>query len=491
MAIKKFSSLMVFALLILPMISGDGVGMDCKEGVCRGKPECNASCKSAGYKNGGACVGYPDPRDDLLIFVEGSFESVAGVFTVLSQFEKLSGLAVNISKTSMFCSGVSDEVLDQLRNRFSLFPGSLPIRYLGLPLCSRKLTISDCDPLLQQIRTKLNGWMHRHLSLAGRLTLIATVISGIIGFWTAAFFLPKKVIRKVNSLCSSFLWHGSLDGPSSAKVSWSSLSYPKSEAGLGIKSILEWNDTCGLKLIWMLFFRAGSIWVAWIRSRYLSRSCFWSLNEDNQSFSWMFRRLLKLRHKAVTFLRILIGNGEETYFWWDPWTPFGPLIHFLGPQGPASLGIPLFSLVMERLSPAGWCLPAARSEIQLQLFSFITTISYSNVSDVAQWLVGDKVCKSFSSKVTWDNIRNVKPHVSWHPLRACTSSDRSLALLQGWQAAIYEIWKERNRRFHDGATLSPSLILQRIFVVVKNKSIAMENLGSGRGEALLRIWSSI
>lgn len=143
--------------------------------------------------------------DDLLIFFDGSISSVAGVFTVLSQFEKMSGLAVNISKTSMFCSGVPRSVLDQLQNRFSLVPGSLPIRYLGLPLCSRKLSIADCDPLLSKIRMKMNSWLHRKLSLAGRLRLLSSVISGLIMFWTQAFFLPKTVIKKINSLCSSFL----------------------------------------------------------------------------------------------------------------------------------------------------------------------------------------------------------------------------------------------------------------------------------------------
>ncbi|CAA7046646.1 unnamed protein product [Microthlaspi erraticum] len=151
--------------------------------------------------------------DDLLIFVDGSSQLVAGVFTVLSQFEKMSGLAVNISKTSLFCSGVSDTTLLDLSNRFSLTPGSLPIRYLGLPLCSKKLSVSDCDPLISKIRMKMNSWMHRPLSLAGRLRLLSSIISGLIGFWTQAFFLPKAVIKKINALCSSFLWHGKLDNP--------------------------------------------------------------------------------------------------------------------------------------------------------------------------------------------------------------------------------------------------------------------------------------
>lgn len=58
--------------------------------------------------------------DHLLIFTDGSEKSLAGVFTILSQFEKLSGLAVNIQKTSMFSSGLSQQLLDRIKMKFLL-----------------------------------------------------------------------------------------------------------------------------------------------------------------------------------------------------------------------------------------------------------------------------------------------------------------------------------------------------------------------------------
>ncbi|CAA7062075.1 unnamed protein product [Microthlaspi erraticum] len=316
----------------------------------------------------------------------------------------------------MFCAGVPETTLLEIKNRFTLDPTSLPIRYLGLPLYSRKLSVSDCDPLISKIRTKMNGWTHRHLSLAGRLRLISSVITGLIGFWTQAFFLPKSVIRKINSLCSSFLWHGKLDIPIGARVSWEALSFPKSEGGLGIKLVSSWNETCGLKLLWMIFFRSGSIWVAWIRNRYLSRHSFWSLNDENPTYSWMFRKILKLRQKALRFLSIQIGNGEDSFFWWDPWTPFGPLINYLGTQGTTSLGIPIHALISDYISGDAWILPPARSDLQLEVFSFISSITPSQANDVPVWTVDKQVKTSFVSKEIWEEIRPVKSEVQWHRL---------------------------------------------------------------------------
>ncbi|KAF3514079.1 hypothetical protein F2Q69_00001793 [Brassica cretica] len=76
----------------------------------------------------------------------------------------------------MFSSGLSDQVQLNILNRFKLRSLPLPVRYLGLPLCSKKLSVRDCDSLLAQVRRKLNCWMNRHLSMAGRLQLISSTI---------------------------------------------------------------------------------------------------------------------------------------------------------------------------------------------------------------------------------------------------------------------------------------------------------------------------
>ncbi|XP_018435547.2 uncharacterized protein LOC108807802 [Raphanus sativus] len=354
--------------------------------------------------------------DDLLIFIDGSESSLEGVFSVLSDFELMSGLAVNVSKTTLFTSGMMEAESQRIANRFGLARSNLPVRYLGTPLCTKKLSFSDCDPLLLQIKKKMSSWTTRSLSMAGRLTMLTSVISGIIGYWSSAFLLPKRVIKAINSLCSSFLWHGTIGISTGAKVAWKDICTPKKEGGLGIRNIVTWSDTCALKLIWMLFFRAGSIWVAWIRQRYLSTGPFWSLNEKNCSYSWMFRRLLKLRSKALEFIRISIGRGDITFFWWDPWTPFGSLYTYLGQDGPTRLGVPLFALVSEVWNGSSWSLPAARSGRQLELLSFLTTVAPAQGPDIPNWIINGNSHKSFISRLIWDSIRPHVPDKEWAPI---------------------------------------------------------------------------
>jgi len=50
--------------------------------------------------------------DDLLIFCDGSLQSVKNVLEVLESFKQLSGLSVSISKTCFFSSGVHQPEID-------------------------------------------------------------------------------------------------------------------------------------------------------------------------------------------------------------------------------------------------------------------------------------------------------------------------------------------------------------------------------------------
>lgn len=85
--------------------------------------------------------------DDLLIFTEGNIESVQCVLQVLKEFEMRSGLAVSMQKTSFFASGLSDAEINTIQASTGMACGNLPFRHLGVPMNSRKLSLSSCEPL--------------------------------------------------------------------------------------------------------------------------------------------------------------------------------------------------------------------------------------------------------------------------------------------------------------------------------------------------------
>lgn len=196
--------------------------------------------------------------------------------------------------------------------------GTLPFRYLGVPLNSRKLSLASCEPLLHQIKSRFSSWTTKTLSFSGRLLLIKTVIAGITNFWCSSFVLPKACVAKINSMCSVFLWKGDLEAHNSARVAWATVTKPKEEGGLGVKDLILWNKACCLRLIWLLFFRPHSVWVSWFKEVVLKGSVtnFWT-TKPSQKFSWLANKLLKLKSVAYPMIHLCIQNGEHGRFWID------------------------------------------------------------------------------------------------------------------------------------------------------------------------------
>lgn len=53
------------------------------------------------------------------------------------------------------------------------FPiGSLPMRYLGIPISAKRLHVSDYFSLIGKINKRISSWEARLLSYSGRVELI-------------------------------------------------------------------------------------------------------------------------------------------------------------------------------------------------------------------------------------------------------------------------------------------------------------------------------
>ena len=179
--------------------------------------------------------------DDILIFNDGSLNSVQMILQVLEEFKAFSGLSVSVEKSCFFSSGLTEPEIETIVSTSGIPAGSFPIRYLGLPLNTRKLSLANCEPLLQQIKSKINSWTSKYVSFAGRQVLISTVIGGITNFWSGAFILPKECINLIDKMCNAFLWKGTLEGKYVAPVAWEKVTTPRQNGGLGLRNLALWN----------------------------------------------------------------------------------------------------------------------------------------------------------------------------------------------------------------------------------------------------------
>ncbi|XP_039002041.1 uncharacterized protein LOC120128434 [Hibiscus syriacus] len=128
----------------------------------------------------------PGPDGFTSLFQEslasGNLESVMGVIIVLDIFYEYSGLKLNAGKCKIFTAGISAHNLESIINYTGFKQGKLPVRYLGVPLVTRKLTDKDCKALLDNIKSRLHQWSRKNLSYAGRVELIKTVLYSVANY---------------------------------------------------------------------------------------------------------------------------------------------------------------------------------------------------------------------------------------------------------------------------------------------------------------------
>lgn len=346
--------------------------------------------------------------DDLMIFYDGKTSSLRGINSVLETFKGLSGLQMNTEKSAVYTAGLEEaEKEDTLA--FGFVNGTFPFRYLGLPLLYRKLRRSDYSQLTDTVAARFNHWAAKTLSFAGRLQLISSVIYSTVNFWLSSFILPKCCLKIIEQMCNRFLWSNDISKHGDIKVSWQNVCLPKFEGGLGLRNFWVWNKTLNLRLIWMLFARRDSLWVAWNHSTRLRNGNFWTAKPANHH-SWIWKALLSLCPLAKRFLRGNIGDGHTLSYWYDHWNELGPLIDIVGPIGPQLTSIQESAVVAEGTSVSGWILPSARTRT-LSLASIRSTLigtappSDNRGPDTYDWFVDGSPRSRFSAQLTWENLR--------------------------------------------------------------------------------------
>ena len=254
--------------------------------------------------------------DDLMLFCHADIGSIGVLRSSLDNFTKLSGLTINFAKSSMYLSGIDEGMQHTITNWIGIEQRTLPVRYLGIPLISTRLTNTNCIPLLERITSRIKLWTSSSLTYAGRLQLIKSILFSIQVYWSSIFILPCSTLRKIESLLAAFLWRGTSLTTSGAKVAWNSVCYPMQEGGLGIKKLKDWNKAATLKHIWRLLTETDSIWTTWVHAVLLRQKSFWQTPIPSTP-SWTWRKILQSRDWCRGWFLTSVGDGSSTSLWYD------------------------------------------------------------------------------------------------------------------------------------------------------------------------------
>ncbi|XP_019183032.1 PREDICTED: uncharacterized protein LOC109177999 [Ipomoea nil] len=403
--------------------------------------------------------------------LRGDVSSVGIMMNALNELEGTSGLAISATKSKLFCAGVRDDL------SFTRIPnGTLPVRYLGVPLDAQKLKVSCYTPLFDSINKYISAWKGFSLSYAGKLELIAKVIQGVVAYWMQEFSLPPTVIESIISICRKFLWGGKR-----ALVSWDVICRPKDEGGLGLRNLKHWNNAFMTKTLWNIHTRKETLWIRWVHDFYLRNVDFWTWNPGRNE-SALMRSLAKVRDLLVSRFGTTSDCINKLASWNGPnGINTSAVYEAIRPQSPKKFAMRFIwkSFVPPKFAFCTWlCLHGrllTKSNVIFMEIDKHCSFCGATLEDINHLFF---MCPF--SKQVWDRVRDgvgiarntasIKGAIKWHHRDSRGTRPRSKIGALAIMASVFHLWKTRNALYFDQMAAdvdrTSTMILKNIFQVM-------------------------
>ncbi|GJQ96986.1 reverse transcriptase domain-containing protein [Tanacetum coccineum] len=98
------------------------------------------------------------PADDLLMLCNGDVDSLKVIKKSLDEFNSASGLLPNHNKSTIFFGSILKNKKQELLEIMSFKSGKLPMKYLGVPLLTKRLGVNDRRCLVENVERRIN-WL--------------------------------------------------------------------------------------------------------------------------------------------------------------------------------------------------------------------------------------------------------------------------------------------------------------------------------------------
>jgi hypothetical protein len=142
------------------------------------------------------------------------------------------------------------------------------MRYLGIPIHYRRLTIAEWKLVEERLQKRLSSWKGKLLSIRGRLILINSVLSNMVLHMISFFLLPKGVLHKLDYYRSRFFWQGDSEKKKYRLKKWIVVCCPKDQGGIGIHDLEVKNTALLGKWLFRLLTEDGT-WQTILKRKYV------------------------------------------------------------------------------------------------------------------------------------------------------------------------------------------------------------------------------
>ena len=130
----------------------------------------------------------------LWFFFYANPEHILNLQIVLTWFEAISGLKINLGKPEIVPVG-HVPLLESLADIMGCKTSNLPMTYLGLPLGAKFKLKAIWDLILMTLEWRLSSWKSLYLSKGGKMTLIKSTLSSLPTYFLSLWMWPSELTK--------------------------------------------------------------------------------------------------------------------------------------------------------------------------------------------------------------------------------------------------------------------------------------------------------
>ncbi|GKV19211.1 hypothetical protein SLEP1_g29500 [Rubroshorea leprosula] len=277
-------------------------------------------------------------------------------------------------------------------------------KYLGFPITSRRIEKSDCNFIVDKVRSKLARWKANMLSLVGRVTFVTSVLSSIPNYYMQGMFFPASIHKELDTISRNFIWGSTSTKRKANLISWDRITQPRKAGGIGIRASSEVNQAAMAKLHWRMITEVQKPWAKAFISKYKIDPPYHNFSQSSSPICKDISKGKDIVEKGISWVP---RDGSKINFWQDRWILKESLCSvFYGPFRPHDLDIN----VKDLLFPDGkWNFDAVAYPLPQDIIQKIVAIAFQRHSaeqDSFRWnsLANGK----FSMKSTYFMAKNIQ-----------------------------------------------------------------------------------
>lgn len=185
-----------------------------------------------------------------MVFCRGTKQNLLNLMNLFREYEETSGQVLSLSKCRFYPGCISSSRIATLSNVLGFTAGSIPFKYLGVPIFRGKLTKSHLQPIAYRVKSKLSTWKGSLLSIIGRVQLVKSIIQGMLLYNFHTYLWPASLLKSMEPWIKNFVWSGDIFKRKLVTVAWKTVCTPFLDGGLGIRPLKAINHAALLKLSW-------------------------------------------------------------------------------------------------------------------------------------------------------------------------------------------------------------------------------------------------